>query len=238
MLGEPFFSNPTDYADKLKNRLVALLSSTGAITSRFIYGMSPNIPDYMVKSGTTYKIVSNHLGSPVQVINTSTGAISEQITYDEFGNILSDTSSGFQPFGFAGCLYDTDTKLCHFGGGDIKSAGRDYDAYTGRWTNRDPILFNGGDPNLYNYASTDPVNSADPSGMVDVCTRPLNGLPAEIGPLYHEFLCVPDGHGGTVCGGQAPVYSEDYLSYNCLNQCGLKIVVKIPQSIKTPLNSV
>jgi len=37
------------------------------------------------------------------------------------------------------CRHDTDTTLCHFGGGDVMSAGRDYGAYTGRWTNRDPI---------------------------------------------------------------------------------------------------
>ena len=51
-----------------------------------------------------------------------------------------------------GGYYYTDTKLCHFGGGEINklgnsfayNAGRDYDASTGRFTNRDPILFDGG----------------------------------------------------------------------------------------------
>jgi RHS repeat-associated protein len=62
--------------------------------------------------------------------------------YDEFGNVINDTNPGFQPFGFAGGLYDQDTKLVRFGA-------RDYDASVGRWTAKDPISFNGGDTNLY-----------------------------------------------------------------------------------------
>ena len=58
--------------------------------------------------------------------------------YDSFGNVLQDTQPGFQPFGFAGGLYDPDTKLVRFGA-------RDYDPRTGRWTAKDPILFAGGD---------------------------------------------------------------------------------------------
>ena len=41
---------------------------------------------------------------------------------------------------------------------------RDYDPVTGRWTSKDPILFNGGDTNLYGYTLNDPVNFIDPSG--------------------------------------------------------------------------
>ncbi len=68
-----------------------------------------------------------------------------------------DTNPGFQPFGFAGGLYDPDTGLVRFGA-------RDYDPATGRWTAKDPILFGGGDANLYAYVGNDPVNFIDPSG--------------------------------------------------------------------------
>ena len=51
---------------------------------------------------------------------------------------------------------------------------RDYDPVVGRWTSKDPILFDGGQANLYVYADNDPVNSADPSGhfafvLVGIC---------------------------------------------------------------------
>ena len=59
--------------------------------------------------------------------------IVKEIKYDTFGNVISDTNPQFTvPFGFAGGLYDTDTKLTRFGY-------RDYDAYTGKWTAKDPI---------------------------------------------------------------------------------------------------
>jgi uncharacterized protein RhaS with RHS repeats len=41
-----------------------------------------------------------------------------------------------------------------------------YDSYTGRWTSKDPIDFEGGDSNLYGYVLGDPVNGVDPSGLV------------------------------------------------------------------------
>jgi hypothetical protein len=43
---------------------------------------------------------------------------------------------------------------------------RDYDAFTDRWTNKDPIRFTGGDSNLYGYALGDLVQFIDPSGEV------------------------------------------------------------------------
>jgi RHS repeat-associated protein len=100
--------------------------------------------------------VSDHLGSPRLVVNASTGAVVEEIDYDEFGVVSNDTSPGLMPFGFAGGLYDKDTGLVRFGA-------RDYDAVVGRWTSKDPIRFDGG-MNLYLYVGNDPVNRRDPRG--------------------------------------------------------------------------
>jgi RHS repeat-associated protein len=146
------------YLYDTKNRVIATLDSSGVIESRFIYGSRPFTPDYMLKGGNTYKIVSNHLGSPVMVIKTSDGTVTQEIHYNEWGKVISDSNAGFQPFGFAGGLYDPDTKLVRFGA-------RDYDADTGRWTTRDPILFRGGDANLFGYVFQDPINFIDPSGL-------------------------------------------------------------------------
>ncbi len=46
---------------------------------------------------------------------------------DAWGQVLADSSPGFQPFGFAGGLWDRDTGLVRFGA-------RDYDPEVGRWT--------------------------------------------------------------------------------------------------------
>ena len=82
----------------------------------------------------------------------------QRMDYDAFGRVLQDTAPGFQPFGFAGGLYDDDTGLVRFGA-------RDYDAHSGRWTAKDPVLFGGGDTNLYRYVRNNPVGLHDPLGM-------------------------------------------------------------------------
>jgi RHS repeat-associated protein len=136
---------------------IAELDGSNQIVSTFIYGSRANVPDYIVKGGVTYRIISDHLGSPGLVINTGNGVVAQRRDYDEFGSISQDTNPGFQPFGFAGGLHDNQTKLTRFGA-------RDYDAENGRWTTKDPIRFGGGDTNLYGYVLSDPINLVDPSG--------------------------------------------------------------------------
>ena len=109
-------------------------------------------------NNTVYRLITDPLGSVRLVVNAETGEVVQRMDYDAFGRVLQDTAPGFQPFGFAGGLYDDDTGLVRFGA-------RDYDAYAGKWTAKDPILFGGGDSNLYGYALGDPVNRTDPSGL-------------------------------------------------------------------------
>ncbi len=148
------------------------LDGANNIVSQFVYATRGNVPEYMIKGGDTFRILTDNLGSPRLVVNVSTGAIAQRLDYDEFGNVLLDTNPGFQPFGFAGGLYDADTGLVRFGA-------RDYDAATGRWTAKDQIGFESGDTNLYSYVVDDPVNLLDPSGFgpVHKGTR-TNVLPA------------------------------------------------------------
>ncbi|HET9530073.1 MAG TPA: RHS repeat-associated core domain-containing protein, partial [Blastocatellia bacterium] len=150
--------------------IVAELDGANNIVSRFVYASRDNVPDFMIKGGVTYRIVSDHLGSPRLVVNAATGAVSQRIDYDEFGNVTLDTNPGFQPFGFAGGLYDRDTGLVRFGA-------RDYDPATGRWTAKDPIMFDGGDTNLYGYVLGDPINLRDLNGLEPLTPSAGIGLP-------------------------------------------------------------
>jgi RHS repeat-associated protein len=137
-------------------RPAAELDGSGTVVSRFVYGTKINVPEYMVKASTTYRLVTDHLGSVRLVVDTTSGAIVERIDYDEFGQIILDTNPGFQPFGYAGGIYDLHTKLARFGF-------RDYDAFIGRWTTKDLIRFGGG-LNLYAYVDS-PMNLIDPLGL-------------------------------------------------------------------------
>ncbi len=104
---------------------VAELDGNNNVVSHFMYGSRSNVPDDMLKGGVSYRIVSDHLGSPRLVVNTATGEVVQRLEYDEYGRVLLDTNPGFQPFGFAGGLYDHDTKL-------VRCGYRDYDPETGK----------------------------------------------------------------------------------------------------------
>lgn len=137
---------------------IAELDGEGNVVSRFVYGTRSTVPEYMVKAGVTYRFVVDHLGSPRWIVDAATGAVVQELRYDAFGNLLLDTNPGFQPFGFAGGLYDHQTGWVRFGL-------RDYDPQVGRWTTKDPAGFASGDTNLYGYVGGDPVNLIDPSGL-------------------------------------------------------------------------
>jgi RHS repeat-associated protein len=139
-------------------RVVAELDGAGKLVSRFAYASRAHVPDFMEHGGNTYRLVTDYLGSVRLVVDTTSGAVAQALDYDAWGNVLNDTAPAFQPFGFAGGLYDSDTGLTHFGA-------RDYDAKTGRWTAKDPLLFGGGQTNVYVYVGDDPVNHIDPSGL-------------------------------------------------------------------------
>jgi RHS repeat-associated protein len=132
----------------------------------------------MIKGGVTYRIITDHLGSPRLVVNANTGAVAQRMDYDEFGQVLVDTNPGFQPFRFAGGLYDRDTGLVRFGA-------RDYDSEEGRWIAKDPIGFIGG-INLYTYCFSDPINYIDQSGFHQV---KFGSQP------FHSYLIIVDDQG-------------------------------------------
>ncbi|QLI81199.1 RHS repeat-associated core domain-containing protein [Chitinibacter fontanus] len=144
------------YQDQLKP--IAELDGNGQIVSRFIYAGKANVPEYMVKGVATYRLVTDTLGSVRQVVDSQTGQVMQELEYDAWGKVLADSNPGFQPFGYAGGLYDNNTGLVRFGA-------RDYDAKTARWTAKDPIRFNGGDSNIFSYVGGNPINFIDPSGL-------------------------------------------------------------------------
>ncbi len=74
------------YQDKLKP--IAELDSAGNVASRFVYATRVNVPDYMIKGGATYRILTDHLGTPRLVVDTATGIIVQRMDYDEFGRVI------------------------------------------------------------------------------------------------------------------------------------------------------
>jgi RHS repeat-associated protein len=171
----------------------------------------------VVTDNTVYRFITDHLGSVRLVVNAATGTVVQRMDYDAFGRVLNEFNPGFQPFGFAGGLYDNDTGLVRFGA-------RDYDAYAGRWTAKDPILFEAGDANLYAYVTKDPFNKLDPFGLDTVSIGfSVSGAAFGFGGSFSflgTYAYGPDGiqasgwnitvAGGAIAGIGAPagVYGE------------------------------
>jgi RHS repeat-associated protein len=136
--------------------LLAVYDKDDNLLQRFEYA-DGRMPVAMTSNGQKYYLHDDQVGS-LRAVSNAGGDIIKEIAYDSFGNVLLDSNPGFKvPFGFAGGLYDSDTGLVHFGF-------REYDPFTGKWTAKDPLLFGGGDSNLYGYVLNDPVDLVDPEG--------------------------------------------------------------------------
>ena len=92
------------YKDKLNP--IAELNQNNEIITRFIYGDKSNVPAYIIKidpvtqQQTEYRIISDHLGSPRQVINTADGSIVQHMDYDVWGNVINDSNPRFSALWF------------------------------------------------------------------------------------------------------------------------------------------
>ena len=136
--------------------LTYLVAADGTVT-RFVYGHHPHVPAAMERAGVWYRIASDLRGSVRAVLEAQTGVVVQELSYGPFGEVERDTNPGFQPFGFAGGMYEPSTGLVHFGA-------REYLPEAGVWLTPDPLGFAAGDTALYRYVFNDPVNLTDPSG--------------------------------------------------------------------------
>lgn len=172
------------YVYNPEGKIVGQLDKNNKLVKTFVYATKSQIPDFYIDSNNNkFRIITDHLGS-LRLVVSKSGRILQIMEHDEFGKVLQDTRPDFMPFGFAGGLYETRTKLVRFGA-------RDYDSEIGRWLSKDPIDFEGGDTNLYGYVLQDPVNFLDEDGFEarcanpSGCTLPISSMPGSgAGPSY------------------------------------------------------
>jgi RHS repeat-associated protein len=107
--------------------------------------------------------LGDHQGTIRDVVDGN-GSVIDHITYDSFGQILTQTSNIDLRFTYTGREWDKEA-------GQYYYRARYYDAAVGRFISEDPIGFSSGDGNLSRYVSNSPVNFVDPSGNISL---PLN----------------------------------------------------------------
>lgn len=137
------------------NAIVLVLDGSGAVNERCLQG--PDIDQPLAEedaSGDVRWFLADPLGTVRDVVD-SDGGLLDHVSYDTFGNVLSQE----QPrFAFAGRELDAESGLYY-------NRLRYYDPGTGRFISEDPIGFAGGDANLYRYALNSPLNLRDPAGL-------------------------------------------------------------------------
>jgi RHS repeat-associated protein len=145
-----FYGNPLD-----PFLVTATRNADGVLTTYFYDDLTHLIA---FNQGTQwYYTATDQVGTPL-VISDADGNIIKTLDYDSCGVMTNDNNPAFElPIWFAGGLADPLTGLVRFGS-------RDYAPEIARWTGRDPILFDGGQFNLYVYVHNNPVNFRDPSG--------------------------------------------------------------------------
>ncbi len=150
----------TRYAYDRGNAWAALDGNDdNALETRYFYLSGPDQPAAQISAnGEVGWYLTDRLGSVCQVVNDA-GQVLDQIAYDAFGNVTSETNPSQAPrFGFQGMVRDAATGL-------DDTHGRDYDPATGRWTTLDPSGLTAGDANEYRFVGNDPTNAIDPSGL-------------------------------------------------------------------------
>ncbi len=99
--------------------------------------------------------IGDTLGSTTGVTNAA-GAITTKLAYEPYGQTTGSVPSTYL-FGYTGRLPVV--------GNVYYYRNRFYDAGAGKFLSEDPLGLNGGDSNLYRYATNDPVYGTDPTGL-------------------------------------------------------------------------
>jgi RHS repeat-associated protein len=102
--------------------------------------------------------LTDNIGS-VRLFVTTAGTILDQLSYDGYGNILTETSSANgDRFKYTARDWDSEIGLQY-------NRARYYDPKGGRWISLDPTAFGAGDANLYRYVGDDPTGRSDAQGL-------------------------------------------------------------------------
>ncbi|WP_342481452.1 RHS repeat-associated core domain-containing protein [Paenibacillus sp. FSL L8-0340] len=135
-----------------------LSGSTVIQKSSFVRGDRVLVKKDKTAAKDYYYLYNGH-GDVVQIVNTS-GTPVNTYSYDEWGNITSQTEGIPNSFKYAGEIYDEETGLYYL-------RARYYDPSIGRFLNEDTVegqIDNPLSQNLYTYVHNNPLINSDPTG--------------------------------------------------------------------------
>ncbi len=138
-------------------RLLFETNTSGQVTANYIYD-----GDRLVASGTPaggYVFYHQDKTGNTLALTDSSGAVVGAYAYSPYGAVLNQSGSTTTPFTYVGAY-----GVMSEGNALYFMKNRYYDAISGRFIQRDPIGFAGGQSNLYAYVGDNPVTNIDPDG--------------------------------------------------------------------------
>jgi RHS repeat-associated protein len=163
------------YDDK---RIIFETDGSGSGQASYIFGIRIDEALLMTRGNIDFFYAQDGLGSVANLFDSSENII-ESFSYDAFGT-PSKQSKVKNPFFFTGREFESETGMYFY-------RARYYSPETGRFLSPDPEGFSEG-PNLYLYASNNPITFIDPSGLNSV--PPHNrGLACAGHQLFCEVTC-------------------------------------------------
>jgi len=143
----------TDHYDSGSDSPSWSLESTG-IWSRDVMGLNNQLSAVVTGSGTELQLTDIQ-GNVIATVDAATDSIDSTTTYTAFGAPESGSAS---PYGYLG----GDQRAGSGMDSQILMGARDYNPYTGRFSQTDPV--SGGSANAYDYGSQNPLTHSDSTG--------------------------------------------------------------------------
>lgn len=179
-------TNIDAYYDENGERFIYKTPTNTEIQVDEEYLLRNNVPEIKLKLGgnllgtisnnSISSSITDHLGTPIKQVSSS-GTILEDVTYDPYGKVLSQTGTLNTKHGYTGHEEDVDTGL-------VYAEARYYNPSILRFTTQDPshiylghqafnaligvdrmqILLDPQQLNSYSYVRNNPINGTDPTG--------------------------------------------------------------------------
>jgi RHS repeat-associated protein len=172
------------------DQIIGEADASGTVAQTYTYYPGVDQPHSVTAGGETYFTSLEPNGDVNGLVRRSDNTVVAQYAYTPWGELETDVQNigpqRVNSLRWRGLPYDVETGL-------YMNRSRYYDPATRRFISEDPIGLGGG-INLYAFGEADPVNSADPSGLVPDkgCTNPSQS----------EVTCASSGgsHWGDLTG--------------------------------------
>ncbi len=209
-------------------------SVEGSVTANLLSGPSMDQLFSRTTAEGTDSYLTSLLGSVVALSNSS-GEVETTYAYDPFGSASEAGEPSDNPFQYTGREND--------GNGLQYNRARYYQSSSARFISQDPIGFDGGTANLYEYGANDPLDHSDPSGLCVLglpCPSSQDVVNASAG--IGDSLLSPPGSGlGPIPNIDPGPYLRDRFGIDNVEECSgtyqtASTGTEIAQTVRTLTN--